>query len=61
MSDHVWVKDNGTAQTIAFGTQYGAVGVTLPTTTVAGKVLYLGCVWNAAVTKLDVLAVAQEA
>lgn len=55
------IKDNGSAQTIAFGTQYRAVGVTLPTTTVAGKVLYLGMVYNIAATKWDVLAVAQEA
>ena len=55
------IKDNGSAQTIAYGTQYRAVGVTLPTTTVAGKVLYLGCIWNDTATKLDVVAVAQEA
>jgi hypothetical protein len=55
------IKDNGTARTISYGTQYRAIGVTLPTTTVIGKTLYLGCVWNADDTKLDVLAVAQEA
>jgi hypothetical protein len=55
------IKDNGSSQSIAYGTQYRAVGVTLPTATAAGKVHYLGCVWNAAATKLDVLAVAQEA
>jgi hypothetical protein len=55
------VKDNGTAWAITYGTQYRAIGVTLPTTTVVGKTLYLGCIWNAADTKLDVVAVAQEA
>lgn len=49
------------ARTLTFGTQYRAMGVTLPATTVAGKTLYLGIVYNAADTKWDVVAVAQEA
>lgn len=53
------VKDNGGAQTIAYGTQYRATGTTLPTTTVAGKVLYLGMVYNAAETLWDVVSTAQ--
>jgi hypothetical protein len=55
------IKDNGTARSITFGSQYRAMGVTLPTTTVISKTLYLGCVWNAADTKFDVVAVALEA
>jgi hypothetical protein len=35
--------------------------VTLPTTTVVSKTLYLGCIWNADDSKIDVVAVAQEA
>ena len=54
-------KDNGTARAISFGTQYRALGVTLPTTTVAGKTLYLGLIYNSDDTKWDVVAVAQEA
>lgn len=55
------IKDDGTGRAIAYGTQYRAIGVTLPTTTVAGKTLYLSLVFNAAETKWDVIAVAQEA
>lgn len=55
------IKDDGTARAITYGTQYRAVGVTLPTTTVVSKTLYLGMVYNAADTKWDVVAVAQEA
>lgn len=55
------IKDNGTARAISYGTQYRAVGVTLPTTTVIGKTLYLGLIYNQADTKWDVVAVAQEA
>jgi hypothetical protein len=55
------IKDNGTARSISYGTQYRAIGVTLPTTTVVNKTLYLGLIYNADDTKWDVIAVAQEA
>lgn len=55
------IKDNGTARSITFGSQYRAIGVTLPTTTVISKTLYLGMAFNNADTKWDVVAVAQEA
>lgn len=55
------VKDNGTARALTYDTQYRAVGVTLPTTTVISKTTYLGGIWNATDTKLDIIAVAQEA
>lgn len=55
------IKDDGLgARAISYGTQYRAVGVTLPTTTVLGKTLYLGMTFNNAATKWDVTAVAQE-
>lgn len=55
------IKDNGTARSVSYGTQYRAIGVTLPTTTVLSKTLYLGMVFNNTDTKWDVLAVGQEA
>ena len=55
------IKDNGTARTLAWNAIYRAIGVTLPTTTVINKTLYIGCRYNAADSKWDVLAVAQEA
>lgn len=55
------IKDNGTARAITYGTQYRAIGVTLPTTTVISKTLYLACIWNSDDTTVDVLAVAQQA
>ena len=54
------IKDNGTARAITYGTQYRAVGVTLPNTTVINKTLYLGMIYNSDDTKWDVTAVAQE-
>jgi hypothetical protein len=61
---HGWViriKDNGTPRALTYDTQYRAVGVTLPATTVLSKTLYLGCIWNSDDSKVDVVAVAQEA
>lgn len=55
------VKDNGTARTLAFNAAFRALGVTLPTTTTANKTLYIGCRYNSADSKFDVLAVGLEA
>ena len=58
------IKDNGTAQTLAWTTSaggYRAIGVTLPTTTVISKTLYVGCIYNTADSFWDVIAVAQQA
>jgi hypothetical protein len=58
-------KDNGTAQALTWTTgankAFRAMGVTLPTTTVVNKTLYIGCIYNAADLRWDVVAVAQEA
>jgi hypothetical protein len=37
----VYLLDNGTAQNISFGSNYSGLGVALPTTTTAGKVMEL--------------------
>lgn len=54
------IKDNGTARAIAWGTQYRAFNDVLPSTTVLGKTMYVGVVFNEADTKWDVLAVRRE-
>lgn len=55
------IKDNGTARAITFDTQYRAMGITLPTTTVLSKTMYLPMVYNSTDTKWDVFNVIQEA
>lgn len=55
------IKDNGTARTLAFNAIYRAIGITLPTTTVISKTIYLGMIYNSADTKWDVIAYAIEA
>jgi hypothetical protein len=55
------IKDNATAHVLAWNAIYRAVGVTLPLTTVLSKTHYVGCIYNTAATKWDVLAVGVEA
>jgi hypothetical protein len=55
------IKDDGTARSIAYGTDYRAIGVTLPTTTVLSKTTYLGIIYNDSDTKWDVVGVTTQA
>ena len=55
------IKDNGTARAITYGTDYRAIGVTLPTTTVLSKTTYLGIIYNDTDTKWDVVGVTTQA
>jgi len=55
------IKDNGTARSITYGTQYRAIGITLPTTTVLSKTLYLGMIYNIEDTKWDVTGYSLQA
>lgn len=48
-------------QTLAYNAIFRAIGVTLPTATVAGKTIYFGCVYNSADSKWDVIAYGIEA
>ena len=54
-------KDNGTARSLLWNAIFRVIGVTLPTTTVANKLTYVGCKYNSTDSKWDVIAVQQEA
>jgi hypothetical protein len=57
------IKDSGSAQTIAWtsGTGgYRAIGVTLPTTTTAGKTTYVGLIYNSDDSRWDAVGVTTE-
>jgi hypothetical protein len=58
-------KDNGTARALTWTTgatnSFRAIGVTLPTTTVISKIVYVEGVYNAADLRWDVIRVNQEA
>jgi hypothetical protein len=57
-------EDNGSGRGITWTTSsgaYRAVGATLPTTTVASKVTYVGCVYNSTDVFWDAIAVATQA
>lgn len=57
------IKDNGSAQTLTWNSVYVAGGVALPTTTVAGKTMTLGFMYNTdnSLNKWMLIALAQEA
>jgi len=55
------IKDNSTAQTLAWNAIYRSVGATLPLTTVLGKTMYVGFVYNSTDSKWDCLGVVTEA
>jgi hypothetical protein len=57
-------EDNGTGRALTWTTSsgaYRAVGVTLPTTTVASKATYVGCIYNAQDVFWDVVAAVTQA
>ena len=58
------IKDNGIPRAISWaaGTAgYRAIGVALPTTTVANKTTYVGCIYNSTDSRWDVIGVTTEA
>ena len=55
------LTDNGTNRALTFNNIYRAIGVTLPTTTTADKILYIGCIYDEAGSKWDVVAIKEEA
>jgi hypothetical protein len=55
------IKDDGTARAIGYGANFRAIGVTAPTTTVANKTTYIGCIYNSTDTKFDIIGVCTEA
>lgn len=57
------IKDNGTGRALNWTTTsggYRVIGTTLPTTTVANKTIYVGCIYNSAASFWDVVAVSSE-
>lgn len=55
------LKDDGTGRALTWDGVFRAIGVTLPTTTVANKTHYIGCIYNLTDTKWDVVAVVAQA
>jgi hypothetical protein len=53
--------DNGVSRAITWDATYTVIGVTLPTATTANKMTYVGCIYNVANTRWDVIAVTTQA
>jgi len=54
------ILDNGTARAITWGSDFQAMGVALPTTTTASKVLTVGFIYDTVDSKWGCVAVADE-
>lgn len=54
------IKDNGTARALTWNAIYRVMGNTLPTATVANKMIYIQLAYNEAATKWDVISVVRE-
>ena len=54
------IEDNGTGRTLTWASGYQAKGVSLPTSTTAGKTLYVGFIYNSADSKWDCVASSEE-
>lgn len=54
------LKDNGTAQTLSWNAAWRGIAVSLPSTTVAGKWLYIAAVYNATDAIWDVTVVQEQ-
>lgn len=55
------IADNGTNRALTWNGIFRAIGVTLPTTTTANKILYVGCIYSEQGSKWDVVAIKEEA
>jgi hypothetical protein len=55
------ILDNGTSRTLSWNATYTVIGTTLPTATTVNKMTYVGCIYNAANTRWDVVAVTTQA
>lgn len=55
------ILDNGTQRTLNWDATYTAIGVTRPGTTTVSKTTYVGCIYNSAATRWDVVAVVTQA
>jgi hypothetical protein len=54
------IIDNGGSQTLSWNSSYVAVGAVIPTATTAGKMTYVGCIYNLTNLRWDVIAVATQ-
>lgn len=54
------IKSDSTPREITYGSEWQAIGVTLPTTTVANKITAIGGIINASTSKAEVWAINQE-
>jgi hypothetical protein len=51
------ILDNGTSRTLTWNATFTVIGVSLPTATTVSKTVYVGCIYNSAASRWDVVSV----
>jgi hypothetical protein len=54
------IKDNGTARALTFNAAYSGFAEALPTTTIAGKTMYIGFIYNATSEKWELMSIINQ-
>lgn len=54
------ILDDGTSRALNWNATYTSIGVAIPAATTASKMTYVGCIYNAANTRWDVIAVTTQ-
>jgi hypothetical protein len=54
------ILDNGTSRALSWDVIYTVIGTTLPVSTLASKIIYVGCIYNAANVSWDVIAISTQ-
>jgi hypothetical protein len=54
------IKDNGTARALTFNAVYSGFAEALPTTTIAGKTMYIGFIYNATSEKWELMSIINQ-
>jgi hypothetical protein len=54
------IRDNGAGRTLSWASIYRGIGQNLPSATTAGKLMYMGFIYNSTDNKWDMVAYSQE-
>jgi hypothetical protein len=54
------IVDDSTSRAITVGADYRQIGVTVPSNTTSSKTIYIGMIYNSAISKFDIIGVSEE-
>lgn len=60
MSGEIKIRDNGTARALTWNATWVPIGLTLPTTTIAGKWMYVSYKYSSTDAKFHIVGIARQ-